>query len=85
MIGGPGAKLADVLKQKPTKPCLRCGLHYEQEDHNQCPHCSSLNDSELAKLQQTMQAEKRGNHYLGMKFLAISLVLGVFLLFLISQ
>ena len=85
MIGGAGTKLAQALKQAPTKPCQRCGLHYSEQEHDQCPHCSSLSDSELVQLQQTVQAEKRGNHYLGMKFLAISLMLGILLLFLISQ
>ena len=36
-------KLIVLLKDLSQKKCERCSLHYEKH-HDQCPHCSDLDD-----------------------------------------
>jgi len=75
--GGLGARAA--LKQKPTKPCERCGLRYP-EDENECTHCSSISDSELPFFKEHIEAQYRAASSLGSVFFVIAIVLGVLLL-----
>ncbi len=40
------AKLILLIKDLSQKRCERCSLHYEKH-HDQCPHCSDMNDFAL--------------------------------------
>ena len=78
-LGGLGARAA--LKQKPTKPCNRCGLRYE-EDADKCVHCGDISDANLSDFKEGIEAQKDAEANLGSIFLVITLALGI-LLFLL--
>lgn len=79
-IGGLGARAA--FKQKPTKPCERCGLRHPI-DEVRCSHCKDISDQELPTFKENIGTQ----HELGAKlcsiFFVVALALGVFL-FLLS-
>lgn len=74
-----GAAARAALKQKPTKPCERCGLRYP-EDEVQCTHCKDISDAQLPAFKDHINAQYESGARLGSIFMAIALVIGVLLL-----
>jgi len=82
-IGGLAAKAAMLKHQKPTIPCTRCGLHYVAEENEQCPHCGSLSEFELARFLEKLEQERLGRNQLGFWFGIAALIIA-FLLVVVS-
>lgn len=67
-IGGLIARAALLKAQMKRKPCRRCGLHYDPEQDQQCPHCGGLDQAALFRLLEQREREFQGNRRLGFWF-----------------
>lgn len=78
---GLGMKMAQMLRQKPTRKCDRCGLQYAEDDES-CPHCSGLDAAGLAALKTQLEQQHESNLNLGRLFLylAVLILIGMVLL-----
>ena len=68
-----------------TKPCERCGLHYN-EDECECPHCVDItSEFELNVFKEKIELEKQAGGKLGQLFFMVALMIGVLLLLSILE
>ena len=81
-IGGLAGRAALLKKALHDKRCPRCHLHYDSAKHKTCPHCGSLNESELEQFLFQREQQAESNRSLGLRFLAVTLLLSVIFLLL---
>lgn len=78
-LGGFGLRAWLLKEQLHTKPCERCGLHYDHREA-ECPHCSTLGPEGLQALLAQKALEREGNRPMGLVFLVIGALLAAFVL-----
>jgi predicted nucleic acid-binding Zn ribbon protein len=78
---GLGLKMAQLMRQKPTKKCARCGLKYPEDQEN-CPHCFELTEAELDELKDKIEEYHKSNANIGKLFFYFAAALLVFLVLL---
>ncbi len=83
-MGLLGLKWAMMYRQGPSKQCKRCSLSYFSNQHDKCPHCSELNESELSKLIELKERESEDAAQLGRAML-ISAALLLLLLVIVMK
>lgn len=77
----PGIPLP--VKIKKSRKCTRCTKRYKPSEAC-CPHCKDIRDGvELEEFIEEFKQRKQANAELGMVFLGVTSVLGIFLLALI--
>lgn len=69
-----GMLIALLRRIKPSKKCRRCALRYPAEAER-CPHCTDLDEAELAELKIHIERRHRANAGLGRVFFYISGIL----------
>jgi hypothetical protein len=65
-------------RKKPQRRCERCGL-YRDQGQVDCPHCSNLDDHELAEFKRLINERAEANRNLGWSFLVVALAIGLLL------
>ncbi len=70
--------MAQVMRQKPTKQCDRCGLQFT-EDKDECPHCTGLSENELDELKRKIEEHHQSNSNIGKLFLYFAVIVLVIL------
>ena len=78
-LGGFGLRALLLKDQLHIKPCVRCGLHYDEREP-ECPHCSSLGQEALQAMLAGKEQEREGNRSLGRLFLLLGAILAAFVL-----
>lgn len=78
-LGGFGLRALLLKDQLHTKPCKRCGLHYDQREPI-CPHCSELDDASLSVMLAEKEEVRKAGVPMGRVFLLIGFVLGALVL-----
>lgn len=78
-LGGLGLRALLLKDQLHIKPCVRCGLHYDEREP-ECPHCSGLSSEALKAMLEEKELEREGNAPMGRIFLLIGFVLAVLVL-----
>jgi len=77
-----GAKLILLLHDLKQKRCDRCSLYYSK-DHEECPHCSNMNDFALQEFLEERGINPNAKSGLG-QFLLFAAVI-MLVVFLISR
>lgn len=83
-LGPLFVKLALLKEQRHSKPCKRCGLLHDQRV-NECPHCGSLSDRELAKMLEEKELEHLGNVVLGNKLFIFAGIIAILLIIMLAS
>lgn len=83
-LGPLFVKLAMLKEQRHSKACKRCGWLYDQRV-NECPHCGSLSDRELAKMLEEKELEHLGNVALGKKLFMFSAIIAILLIIMLAS
>jgi len=78
-LGGMVLRALLLKDQLHTKPCKRCGLHYDDRELK-CPHCSELGPDALQAMLKGKELEREGNIPMGRVFLLVGIVLAAFVL-----
>lgn len=78
-LGGMGLRALLLKDQLHIKPCVRCGLHYDEREPA-CPHCSGLSAEALKTMLEEKELEREGNVPMGRVLLLIGVVLAALVL-----
>ena len=81
-MGGFATRMALLKEQMKKRPCERCGLHYDPDLEEQCPHCGHLDEKGLKRLLAQREREHAGIRQLGNKLIFSALILSLLMLFL---
>ena len=73
-LGGLVARAALLKEQHNQTPCDRCGLQYDHDKLEKCPHCGDLDEQGLARFLAQREAGLQANRLLGRKFLIATVI-----------